>query len=51
MEHTTELKEKLSWALFRRIEIDKNGNPGQKVPVTLYYDPLTRRRITESKLP
>jgi primase-polymerase (primpol)-like protein len=50
-DHTIEIKENLSWALFSRIEMDKKGEPVKKIPVTLYYDPLTQSRIKVSKLP
>ena len=41
LDHAACLKTDCSWGLFRRIEIDNKGVPGAKIPVTLYYDPLT----------
>lgn len=50
-DHAAPLKRDCSWALFRRTELTEKDDPKQKIPVMLYYDPLTRGRLKESKLP
>lgn len=49
-DHAAPLKKDLSWGLFRRIERDKKDSPGEKIPITLYYDPMTGKRLKESEL-
>lgn len=50
IDYAASLKKDCSWGLFRRIEIDNKDAPEAKIPITLYYDPLTGARIKEGEL-
>ena len=51
IDHAAPLKRECAWAVYKRIDVPKKGTPKQTIPINVFYDPLTKRKLKESELP